>query len=45
MSYQIERVYIKALLDNGAQVTLLYQDFYDKHLKHLPLQMLEELEN
>ncbi|XP_077327937.1 NACHT, LRR and PYD domains-containing protein 10-like [Lithobates pipiens] len=46
---QIEGIYTKALLDTGAQVTLLYRDFYDKHLKHLhlkhlPLQKLEELE-
>lgn len=27
-----------ALLDTVAQVTLLYWDFYDKHLKHLNLQ-------
>lgn len=26
-----------------AQVTLLYRDLYNKHLKHLPLQKLDEL--
>lgn len=41
---QVEGIYTKALLDTGAQVTLLYRDFYDRHLKHLPLQKLEELE-
>ncbi|XP_068118921.1 uncharacterized protein [Hyperolius riggenbachi] len=41
---QVEGIYTKALLDSGAQVTLLYKDFYDKHLKHLPLQKLEDLE-
>ncbi|CAI9613085.1 unnamed protein product, partial [Staurois parvus] len=44
VSIQVEGIYTKALLDTGAQVTLLYRDFYDKHLKHLPLQKLEELE-
>lgn len=41
---QVEGIYAKALLDTGAQVTLLYKDFNEKHLKHLPLQKLEELE-
>lgn len=41
---QIEGVYTKALLDTGAQVTLLYRDFYDKHLSHIPLRKLEEFE-
>ncbi|XP_040195295.1 uncharacterized protein LOC120928256 [Rana temporaria] len=41
---QVEGIYTKALLDTGAQVTLLYRDFYEKHLRHLPLQKLEELE-
>ena len=41
---QVEGIYTKALLDTGAQVTLLYSDFYEKHLRHLPLQKLEELE-
>lgn len=44
VSIQVEGIYTKALLDTGAQVTLLYRDFYDRHLKHLPLQKLEELE-
>ncbi|XP_073455926.1 LOW QUALITY PROTEIN: uncharacterized protein [Aquarana catesbeiana] len=41
---QVEGIYAKALLDTGAQVTLLYKNFYMKHLRHLPLQKLEELE-
>ena len=41
---QVEGVYTKALLDSGAQVTLIYRDFYQKHLKHLPLMELEDLE-
>lgn len=41
---QTEGVYTKALLDTGAQVTLLYRDFYDKHLGHIPIRKLEELE-
>ena len=44
VSIQVEGIYTKALLDTGAQVTLLYRDFYDRHLKHLPLQRLEDLE-
>uniref|UniRef100_A0A8C5WE77 ribonuclease H n=1 Tax=Leptobrachium leishanense TaxID=445787 RepID=A0A8C5WE77_9ANUR len=40
----IEGVYTKALLDSGAQVTLIYRDFYEKHLKHIPLQKLKDLE-
>lgn len=44
MPVQIEGVYTRALLDTGAQVTLLYWDFYDKHLSHISLQKLEELE-
>lgn len=38
---QIEGIYTRALLDSGSQVTLLYRSFYDKHLKHLPLQPVE----
>ena len=30
--------------DTGAQVTLLYRDCYDKHLKHILLCKQEELE-
>lgn len=41
---QSEGVYTKALLNTGAQVTLLYRDFYDKHLSHIPIRSLEELE-
>lgn len=41
---RIEGVYTKALLDSGAQVTLLYRDFYEKHLRHLPLKALKDLE-
>lgn len=44
VSIQVEGVYTKALLDTGAQVTLLYRDFYDRHLSHLPIQKIEELE-
>lgn len=40
----MEGIYTRALLDTGAQVTLLYRDFYDKYLQHLPLCKLEELE-
>lgn len=28
----------------GAHIMLLYRDFYDKHLSHIPLRKLEELE-
>lgn len=38
-----EGIYTKALLECVAQVTLLYRDLYNKHLKHLPLQKLDEL--
>lgn len=41
---QVEGIYTRGLLDTGAQMTLLYRDFYDKYLKHLPLQKLEELQ-
>ena len=41
---QIEGVYARALLDSGSQVTILYRNFYDTYLKHLPLQPLEDLE-
>lgn len=44
MSVQIEGVYTQALLDTGGQVTLLYRDFYDRHLSHIPIRKLEELE-
>lgn len=44
VSVQVEGIYTKALLNTGAQVTLLYQDFYNKPLKHIPLRKLEELE-
>lgn len=33
-----------SLLDTVVQVMLLYWDFYDKYLSHLPLCKLEELE-
>lgn len=32
---KVENIYNRALLDIGAQVTLLYQDFNNKYLKHL----------
>lgn len=41
---QVEGVFTKALLDSGAQVTLIYRDFYDKHLAHIPLRKLNGLE-
>uniref|UniRef100_A0A8C5MGG5 CCHC-type domain-containing protein n=1 Tax=Leptobrachium leishanense TaxID=445787 RepID=A0A8C5MGG5_9ANUR len=41
---QVEGVYTKALLDSGAQVTLIYRDFYQKYLKHIPLKKLKDLE-
>lgn len=44
VSLQVDRIYTKALLDTGAQVILLYRDFCDKHLKHILLCQLEELE-
>lgn len=44
VSVQVEGIYTRVLLDIGAQVTLLYRDFYDKHLKHIFLCKLEELE-
>lgn len=31
-------------MDAGSQMILLYLDFYKEHLKHPPLQKLEELE-
>lgn len=44
VSVQVKGIYIKALMDTGAQVTLLYRDFYDRYLKHIPLCKLKELE-
>lgn len=44
VSVQVEGTYTRELLDTWAQVTLLYRDFYDKYLKHIPLCKLEELE-
>lgn len=43
MSVQVEGIYTRALLNSGVQVTLLYRDFYDKYLNHIPLRKLEEL--
>lgn len=43
MPVQVEGLYTKALLDPGAQVTLLFRDFNDKHLKHPLLQELKDL--
>lgn len=43
MSVQVEGIYPRALLETGAQVPLLYRDFYDKYLQHIPLRKLEEL--
>lgn len=40
----VEGIYMRVLLDTGAQVTLLYRDLYDRPLKHLPLQKLDNLE-
>lgn len=44
VSVQVEGIYTQALLDTGAQVTLLYRDFYHKYLKHIPLCKLDKLE-
>lgn len=44
MQVQVEGIHTKVLLDSGAKETLLYGDFNDKYLKHLPLQTLEDLE-
>lgn len=44
MPAQVVGVYTKALLDSGMQVTLFNRDFYDRLLKHLPLQKLDNLE-
>lgn len=44
MSVQVEGIYTKVLLYTGAQVALVYWYFYNKHLKHIPLCKLEELE-
>lgn len=41
---QIEGVYAKALLDSGSQVTILYRNFYNSYLAHLPLKPVENLE-
>lgn len=41
---QVQGIYTKVILDTGAQLTLLYPDFCNKHLKHLPLQRLEKLQ-
>lgn len=44
VSVQVEGIYRQALLDTGAQVTLLYKDLYHKYLKNIPLCKLDELE-
>lgn len=44
MPVQVEGIYTNNLLNSGTKVTLLYQDFKDKHLKHLSLWKLEDLE-
>lgn len=44
VSVLIEGIYAQALLDTGSQVTIVYQTFYQKHLKHLPLHSIENLE-
>lgn len=44
VSVQVEGIYTRALLYTGAQVTLLYRDFYDMYLKHIPLCKLEEFD-
>lgn len=41
---QIEGVYGRAILDSGSVVTILYRNFYDTYLKHIPIHPLEELE-
>uniref|UniRef100_A0A8C5PGB1 CCHC-type domain-containing protein n=1 Tax=Leptobrachium leishanense TaxID=445787 RepID=A0A8C5PGB1_9ANUR len=41
---QIEGIYASALLDTGSQVTIIYRDFYDHHLSHIPLEPAGELQ-
>lgn len=43
MSAQVKGISTKALLVTGAQVTLVYWYFFNKHLKHIPLCKLEGL--
>lgn len=40
---QVEGIYTRGLLDSGVQVTLLYQNFYDRHLRHILIQKLDDL--
>lgn len=44
VSMQIEDIYVKALLDSGSQVALLYCSFYNKYLKQMPLTPIDCLE-
>lgn len=44
ISVQEEGINTKALLDSWAQLTLLYHKFCEKHLKHVPMRKLEDLE-
>ena len=39
----IEGVSIQTLLDSGSQVSTISEDFYLKHLQHLPLYSIEDL--
>ncbi len=39
----VEGIQCCVLLDSGSQVTTLGQDFYQKHLSHIPIQDLNNL--
>ena len=39
----IEGIETKALLDTGSCVSTMCQSFYDEHLKHLPLNPVEDI--
>ncbi|CAH2299808.1 hypothetical protein XENTR_v90016230mg [Pelobates cultripes] len=41
---QVEGIHASALLDTGSQVTIIYRDFYERHLKHIPMEPAGEFQ-
>ncbi|XP_075451032.1 uncharacterized protein LOC142492246 [Ascaphus truei] len=39
----VEGIYASALLDTGSQVTIIYQPFYEQHLRHCTLRTAEHM--
>ncbi|CAH2330664.1 hypothetical protein XENTR_v90016230mg, partial [Pelobates cultripes] len=41
---QVEGIHASALLDTGSQVTIIYRDFYERNLKHIPMEPAGEFQ-